>query len=126
MTFDKTSVTLGASPRRADDDADVMVTIQPPAADPATRLFGGYITFTPSDGGAVLRVPYIGYNGDYQAISALVPTPFGFPWLAKVVGGFLENQPGGATFTLAGDDVPFILFHLDHQVRTLRVELFDL
>jgi minor extracellular serine protease Vpr len=126
VTFNKTSVTLGDSRSRADDDADVMVTIQPPAADPATRLFGGYITFTPSDGGAVLRVPYIGYNGDYQAISALTPTPIGFPWLAKVVGGFLENQPGGATFTLAGDDVPFILFHLDHQVRTLRMEVFDL
>ena len=64
----------------------------------------------------VLRVPYAGYNGDYQAIVALTPTPNGFPWLAKVVGTGLVNQPGGAAFTLVGDDIPFILFHLDHQV----------
>ena len=57
----------------------------------------------------VLRVPYAGYNGDYQAIQVLTPTPAGFPWLAKLVGTSLFNQPNGATFTLQGDDVPFIL-----------------
>ena len=71
-------------------------------------------------------MPYGGYNGDYQAIVALTPTPAGFPWLAKVVGPNLVNQPGGATFTLVGDDVPFILLHLDHQVRTLKMEVIDL
>ena len=92
VTFNKASVTLGGHRRHDDDDANVLVTIEPPAADPATRLFGGYITFTPNDGGAVLRVPYAGYNGDYQAIVALTPTPFGFPWLAKVVGR-VPRQP---------------------------------
>jgi subtilisin family serine protease len=126
VTFSPTSVTLGGDRGHSDDGADILVTIRRPEADPATRLFGGYITLTPSDGGTVLRVPYAGYNGDYQAIVALTPTPAGFPWLAKLSGGFLVNQPGGATFTLVGDDIPFILLHLDHQVRTLRVEVTDL
>jgi len=126
VTFNKASVTLSGDRHEDDDNANVFVTIAPPADDPTTRLFGGYITFTPSDGGAVLRVPYAGYNGDYQAITALTPTPAGFPWLAKVDGSNLVNQPEGASFTLEGDDIPFILFHLDHQVRKLNMEVIDI
>jgi minor extracellular serine protease Vpr len=55
----------------------------------------------------------------------LTPTPAGFPWLAKLAGGFLVNQPGGAAFTLVGDDVPFILAHLDHQVTNLKMEVIN-
>ena len=74
----------------------------------------------------MLRVPYAGYNGDYQEIPVLTPTPFGFPWLAKVVGANLVNQPAGASFTLLDLDVPFILVHLDHQSRRLRIEVLDM
>ena len=91
----------------------------------AARLFGGYITLTPDDGGIVLRVPYSGYNGDYQAIVALTPTAAGFPWLAQAVGTSLIFRPAGATYTLVGDDVPFVILHLDHQVRTLTMEVFN-
>jgi minor extracellular serine protease Vpr len=126
VTFSPSTVTLGGRRGSADDAADIFVTIQRPAADPNTRLFGGYITLTPNDGGTVLRVPYAGYNGDYQAIQALVPTPFGFPWLAKLdEDGFLVNQPNGAAYTLVGDDVPFIVLHLDHQVANLKMEVFN-
>ena len=100
------------------------VSITPPASA-AARLFGGYVTLTPDDGGPVLRVPYLGYNGDYQAIQALTPTPAGFPWLAKLSGTSLINQPGGATFTMAGADTPFILFHLEHQVARLQAAIID-
>jgi minor extracellular serine protease Vpr len=124
VTFDVPSITLRGK-GRDDKKSAIAVTIAPPA-NPSARLFGGYITFTPSDGGTVLRVPYAGYNGDYQAIVALTPTPFGFPWLARPVGGSLFNQPDGAAFTLQGGDVPFIVFHLDHQVRNLRMEVIDL
>jgi subtilisin family serine protease len=125
VTFSPASVTLGGRRGNADDAAEIFVTVQRPAADPETRLFGGYITLTPNDGGTVLRVPYAGYNGDYQAIQALVPTPAGFPWLAKVVGTNLVNQPGGAAFTMVGADVPFIVLHLDHQVANLKMEVFN-
>ncbi len=107
-----------------DDDDDVTVSITPPASADA-RLFGGYVTLTPDDGGPVLRVPYLGYNGDYQTIKALTPTPFGFPWLAKLSGTNLINQPDGATFTMAGADTPFILFHLEHQVARLQAAIID-
>jgi minor extracellular serine protease Vpr len=35
------------------------------------------------------------------------------------------NQPNGAAFTLVDDDVPIILFHLDHQVRKLKMEVIN-
>ena len=124
MTFNVPSVTLGGQRGHDDDAIDIFVTITPPS-DTSTRLFGGYITLTPSDGGTTLRVPYAGYHGDYQAIVALAPTPFAFPWLAKLVGTNLVNQPNGAAFTLVDDDVPFILLHLDHQVRTLKMEVIN-
>ena len=125
VTFSAPTVTIGGGHNHHGDSDSVDVTIAPPAV-PAARLFGGYIVFTPDDDSGVLRVPYGAYNGDYQAIVALTPTPAGFPWLAKVVGTNLVNQPGGATFSLVGDDVPFILLHLDHQVRTLKMEVIDL
>ncbi len=125
VTFSAPTVTIGGGHHHHEDVDSIDVTITPPAADPATRLFGGYIVFTPDDGSGVLRVPYGGYNGDYQAIVAVTPTPAGFPWLAKIVGPNLVNQPGGATYTLVGDDVPFLLLHLDHQVRTLKLDVID-
>ena len=70
-------------------------------------------------------MPYAGYNGDYQAIQALTSGGHGFPWLASLAGGFLVNQPAGATYTLVGDDIPFILVHLNHQSQLLQLEVFD-
>jgi minor extracellular serine protease Vpr len=122
-TFSAPTVAVGGH-GRPDDDASVDVTFARPVSA-AARLFGGYITLTPDDGGTVLRVPYSGYNGDYQAIVALTPTALGLPWLAQIVGTNLVNRPAGATYTLVGDDIPFVLFHLDHQVRTRTVEVFN-
>ena len=122
VEFSTTKVKVGGF--KGDDGAPLVVKITPPA-DPNARLFGGYIVLTPDDDGVVLRVPYSGYNGDYQLIQAVTPTPNGFPWLAKLVGPSLFNQPAGATFSMQGDDVPFILLHLDHQVRELKMEVID-
>ena len=123
VAFNQPTVTVGGGHHRHDDVAFVGVTITPPGAASAARLFGGYITLTPDDGGAVLRVPYAGYNGDYQAIPVM--TLAGFPLLAKLTSSGFLPQPGGATFTLAGDDLPFILLHLNHQVQVLKMEVFD-
>jgi hypothetical protein len=125
VAFSATTVTIGGGHNHHGDAGSIDVTITPPAADPAARLFGGYIVFTPDDGSSPLRVPYAGYNGDYQAIQVLTPTPAGLPWLAKLVGTSLFNQPNGATYTLQGDDVPYFLVHLDHQPRTLKLEVID-
>jgi len=104
------------------DSEYVAVAFVPPASA-ATRLFGGYITLTPDDGGPVLRVPYLGYNGDYQAIPVM--TLAGFPALAALTPTGLGLLPNGGTFTLEGSDVPFILLHLNHQVQNLKLEVFD-
>jgi hypothetical protein len=95
------------------------------ATGPTYGQYGGYIVFTPQGSGQVYRVPFAGFVGDYQSIQAVTPTANGFPWLAKLIGSSLFNQPGGATFTLVNGDVPYILVHLEHQVAQLAVEIYD-
>ncbi len=105
--------------------ATVDVTVTAPSG-PVRGQYGGFIMFVPQGGGAVYRVPYAGFVGDYQSIPVLVPTPFGFPWLARISGTSFVNQPAGGTFTLVdAANQPQILVHLDHQVRRLRMEVFD-
>lgn len=117
------TVTFSRATIRPGEDVDVRIG-RP--ADPAARLFGGYITLKPDDDGPVLRVPYLGYSGDYQGIRALTPTPANFPWLARTIGSTLSRLPNGGTFTMQGSDVPIVLFHLEHQVRLLQVEIVDI
>ena len=119
VTFASNSVTLepGAS-------ATVGVTFTP-ASGPVAGQYGGYLVFTPDDGSAILRVPFAGYVGDYQARQVLVPTANGFPWLAKLGGGSYSNQPGGATYSMVGNDIPFFLIHFDHQSRMVRMDVED-
>ena len=119
VSFGTSSVTLepGAS-------ATVGVTITPATA-PVGGQYGGYLVFTPDDGSAILRVPFAGYLGDYQARQVLVPTANGFPWLAKLGGGSYSNQPDGATYSMVGDDIPFFLIHFDHQSRIVRMDVED-
>jgi hypothetical protein len=107
--------------------ATVGVTITPNAGLPERGLHGGYIVLTPQGGGQVYRVPYAGLKGDYQTVRVLVPTDSGYPWLAKLnaAGTLFTNQPGGASYTMAGNDIPFFTVHLDHQSRRVRFEAFD-
>jgi hypothetical protein len=78
------------------------VTITPPPQADGGRVFGGYITLTPSDGGQVLRVPY---RLQRRLSGHPVFTLAGFPLLAKLTATGFVPQPGGALFTLTGDDV---------------------
>lgn len=102
----------------------IPVTIHP-ATGPTNGQYGGYIVFTPRGGGLTYRVPFAGFIGDYQGIISLTPTAYEFPWLAQLVGNTYYKLADGGTFTMAGDDVPYILFHLDHQVRRLIVDVYD-
>jgi subtilisin family serine protease len=88
-------------------------------------IYGGYIVFTPQGGGQALSIPYAGFKGDYQSIQAIVPTVNNFPWLAKLSGGTFTNQPAGATYSLIGDDLPYLLVHFDHQTTKLLVEVLN-
>jgi subtilisin family serine protease len=105
--------------------ASVNVTITANASLPERSLYGGYITFTPQTDGAPIQAAYAGFKGDYQTTQVLTPTTNGFPWLAQVDGDSYSNRPTGATYTLVGDDIPFVLAHLDHPSRTLRMEALD-
>lgn len=104
--------------------ASFEVTITADGALAEGGIYGGYVVLTEEGSGRVMRVPYAGYQGDYQAKQVLTPTAHGFPWLAKVVNGSYEGQPGGGTFTLAGGDVPQLLVHLDHQARRLQLDVY--
>jgi len=108
----------------AGGSASVEATI---TADPVLvegSLYGGYLVFTPQGAGesGVIRVPYSGFKGDYQAIQILTPTTKGYPWLVDKNG---TNQPSGATFTLQQDDTPRILAHLDHAARQVKLDVFE-
>ena len=131
VTFSATSVQV-----KGGGSATVNVTITAPAA-PAKGQYGGYIAIS-SARTDTARVPYAGFIGDYQSIVALAPTANGFPWLASLatcerfvendctMGGSYKNQPRGATYGLKdGFDRPYFLVHLDHQVRSLALEVSD-
>jgi hypothetical protein len=115
-------------PRRGSTGIQVYIDANP--ALPDRSLYGGYVVLTPRGGGLTLRVPYAGFKGDVTTIPVLTPTSAGFPWLARRVGesGVLADWSkltDGATFTLQGSDVPWILLHLDHYARKLQVEILN-
>jgi subtilisin family serine protease len=120
VAFSAGSVTLGPS---SDVEVAVTVTANPTLAD--RSQYGGYIVISEQPSGRTYRVPYAGFKGDYQSITVLTPTQFGFPWLAKVVGGSFVKQGGGSTFTMAGNDIPYVLAHLEHQSNRLTVSVVD-
>ena len=102
----------------------VHVTVYP-ATGPVFGQYGGYLILTPREGGQIYRVPFAGFVGDYQGIKVLEPTPYGFPWLASLADGYFWPKPDGATYTMEGNDIAFILVHLEHQCRRLRMEVFE-
>ena len=109
------SVTI---PGRGSASVDVMITAN--STLPDRSIYGGYVVLTPQTGGQTLRVPYAGLKGDYQSTNVVTPTPNGFPWLAKLAGTSFTNQPTGATYTMAGDDIPYFLVHLDHHAQKME------
>jgi minor extracellular serine protease Vpr len=121
-SFSRSTVTVGGGDSRSID-----VTITPPSDSdlPNKSIYGGYVIVTPAAGsGSVLRVPYVGFKGDYQSIQILAPTPAGFPWLARPVGAGFQRLTGGR-FSLAGGDVPYVVFHMDLQARRLALLVVD-
>jgi subtilisin family serine protease len=87
-------------------------------------IFGGYVVLTPRDGGRASRVPYAGYRGDYQSILVLNPaaSKFGNPLLRPDTN---LGASGPVTIDPTAKETAKIFFHLDHQVRRLRIEAFD-
>ena len=96
-------------------------------------LYGGYVVLTPRGGGDTLRVPYVGFKGDYQSLPVLTSASCGLPAVFKLAaaasdaclgGGVQRLGAAGASFTLQGGDVPILLYHLNHQVRQLNMQVY--
>jgi subtilisin family serine protease len=126
-TFSSPSVTVPAG-----GSAAVNVNIQAGAWRDKS-LYGGYVVLTPRGGGVTLRVPYVGFYGDYQSLPVLTSANCGLPAVFQIRAGSTDACLGsgisrlgatGATFTLQGSDFPILLFHLNHQARKLNIQVF--
>lgn len=120
VTFSAPTVTV---PAGGTATVDVSISPNPGLAD--RSQYGGWVVLTPDGGGQTLRVPYAGFKGDYQSIQVLVPTATGFPLVGKQTSTGFVPQPAGATFTLQNGDIPFVLVHLEHQSRLLRMDVYE-
>jgi len=118
-TFSASTLTVPAG-----GTATVSVSFTPNSGLPDRSQYGGWVVLTPQGGGQAVRVPYAGFKGDYQSVQVLVPTASGFPRLARLSGANYLFQ-GDSSYTLQGTDIPFVLVHLEHQSRELRLEVFD-
>jgi minor extracellular serine protease Vpr len=121
VSFNHDTVTV-----KAHSTAKVKATIYP-ATGPTYGQYGGYIIFTPQDGGQIYRVPFAGFVGDYQGIQVLAPTPYGFPWLSVLYEDnfYLITDPSDWSYTMQGDDIPYFLVHFDHQPRTFTIDIYS-
>lgn len=123
VAFSTPSVTVPAG-----GSATFDVTIDANAGLTDRSIYGGYVVLTPQGGGAIYRVPFAGMKGDYQSTQVLTPTANGFPWLAQLNAAgtsYFNRNATGATYTMAGGDIPYFLMHLDHLSRRIRLEAFD-
>ena len=126
-TFSSPSVTVGPG-------ASATVTVNVVAGAWRNKsLYGGYVVLTPRGGGDTLRVPYVGFKGDYQSLPVLTAAGCGLPAVFKPQSGASDAclGPGvqrlgaaGASFTLQGSSFPILLYHLNHQVRKLNIRIY--
>jgi minor extracellular serine protease Vpr len=100
--------------------ANIAVTVSAPADGAPGLIFGGYITFTPNDNGPILSVPYLGYQGDYQAQSALRFNDYGLPWLASVEDGFYYRMENMRLNPTTGERA-YVLINLARQASRLKL-----
>lgn len=106
---------------------------------PEKALYGGYVVLTPAGGGAPLRVPYVGFRGDYQAIQVIGNAGCGLPMLARLgsdtdkincanpvrtIDGAV-GQPDGGTWAQPKRDPILVLYHFDHQATNVTLTLLD-
>src|SRR5262249_1252817 len=81
-------------------------------------LSGGYVVLAPRGGGDTLRVPYVGFKGDYQSLPVLTSAGCGLPAVFKLNsaasdaclgGGIQRVGAAGASVPLQGSDRPILL-----------------
>ena len=105
----------------AGGSAGVTFTITAPKIGMPNHQYGGYVVLTPDDESATLRVPYVGYAGDYVDEMALL----GFwDWpLTEPDPVFVEIDPVMARYNAAGNPVlaePGHVYRPEDRRRTDR------
>lgn len=139
LWFTSGSVDMPASimvPAGSSVSFDATFTFVPGVDVPDLSQFGSWITLTeqvpePAEGEEsvepeVLRVPFAGFAGDYQALTVLEPNPYGLPWLSYLEGeNFNQIAEEGHVFTMEDDDIPYVLAHLHHQSDSLTIDLYN-
>ena len=98
----------------------VTASITPPQDAFQGLIFGGWVTFTPSDGSPTLRVPYSGYQGDYQADSTLDFNLYGMPLLASLDGDSYIPEESLTINPHSGENA-YLLVNLARQASKLRL-----
>ncbi|MBA3383543.1 MAG: S8 family serine peptidase [Actinobacteria bacterium] len=124
-------VTSVAVPAGSSATVDVTITTAPAAVEDKT-LYGGWLTF--ASGNQTFRVPYAGFIGDYQSLRILdAGAASAFPTIGRLTGfvSATDRTPvhtpvaAGATFTMTAGNVPYVLAHFAHQVRKIRIEIYN-
>jgi len=133
VSFSQAGVAVTSVTVPAHSSASFDVTITPDAdPDVANTIYGGWVVLTGA--GHTYRVPFAGYLGDYQAIQVLQPGAQGaFPTIGRLTGVLSATDltpvhtpvAAGASFTMQGGDIPYVLAHFAHQARKVQIDLYD-
>lgn len=118
VSFSSSTVTVPAG-----SSASFTVTINPAA--PNLGVYGGYVVLTPSDNSPTLRVPYAGFQGDYQALKIFTITPDVARQVVNPDDTVGYAPTDNLTFTMRGNDFPFFRLHLDHFARWIKMDVLD-
>jgi minor extracellular serine protease Vpr len=117
VAFSTPTVTVPAG-----GSATVNAIITPNTNAPERSLYGGFLVFTA--GSTVLRVPYLGFSGDYQSMTIL-QAPDAGPFLTRGRGPNTPRLDDGGVFTLQAGDTPALVIHLSHFSRTFELQALD-
>jgi len=82
-------------------------------------VYGGYITLTSTDKG-ILRVPFMGFKGNYQAVGTLNDA-----FLLLSYQGKLYDLPAGVCFSLEGENKPTIGYNLAYPAQKVIIDVLD-
>jgi minor extracellular serine protease Vpr len=134
VTFGAPSVTVPGG-----GQATVNVTISPDATLPAKTLYGGYVIFTnAADSTQKLRVPYLGFKGDYQSLPVITSAGCNLPTLARFGANTdvfqcgagapnpgLKVEPSGGVWEQPKRDPIIVLYHFNHQSANYTLTLLS-
>jgi minor extracellular serine protease Vpr len=134
VSFSSASVTLAPG-----ETKQVTATIDAAGVPSDRTLYGGFIVLTNAASSAdKLRVPYLGFKGDYQEIPVIRDGGCNFPMLARFGSGTdkitcsptrtiagLIGQPSGGIWEQPKQDPIVILYHFGHQSANYTFTLLD-